>query len=94
MVNCHQSAVVTVLPLTPLQELLALHPAPWRVETHKNWRGKPPADPVLYDARWHVVELCDDPSWFRALAEAVNLAAAMIEDVTGAITLGADCAGK
>ena len=77
--TCTQSAAVTVLPLTPLEELLVAHPPPWRCEPHEGWRGKEQPEQVIYDARWDVVELCDDPAWRPALVQAVNLASAIIQ---------------
>jgi hypothetical protein len=91
------SHVVTIRELTPLEELLGIHPAPWQCVQHPAWKGKDLPDPIIYDARWDIVDLCDDPRWRCALVQAVNVAASVlcsIDDVNGAIRAQRECGGK
>lgn len=86
--ECSSSAVVTITPMTPLQELLTMHRPPWNCQPHKRWRGKDSPDQVIFDADCRVVDLCDDPDFRPAIVQAVNLAAAVMGSIDDA------CAGK
>lgn len=76
-----ETVSVTATNISPLQELLLLHPAPWQCLPHRGWRGKETPDDVVFDGLGYPVDVVDDPRWARALCEAVNTAAGTLASI-------------
>ena len=74
-----ENSTVTIIDVTPspLELLLAVHPAPWASLPHPQWRGKGPPEQIIYDARGREVG-ADDTDWAAALVQAINTAAKRI----------------
>lgn len=71
-------STINVLPLSPVEELLILHPAPWQCVPASAWQGADPPDNVIFDAKGHLVDIIDDPNFRPAIVNAVNIASAMV----------------